>query len=142
MFILDITEEAKPFPISTFQVAEEPGDFCNKGGRFGPHSFQDAYHPGFDKTIAVLAYFNAGIRAVDIRDPFHPVEVGYFVPEENENTMEICAEMDGNEECHTAVQTNNVNIDDRGLIYAVDRAGTGLHIVELTGAAREIVGLN
>ena len=43
--------------------------------------------------------------------------------------------------CDNAIQTNNVNIDDRGLIYAVDRANTGLHIVELTGSARNIVGL-
>jgi hypothetical protein len=142
MFIVDITEENKPFPVSSFQVPEEPGDFCHKGGRFGPHSFQDAYNPNFDKTMVILAYFNAGIRAVDIRDPFHPVEVGYYIPEENENTIEICVEIDGAEECNTSVQTNNVNTDDRGYIYAVDRAGTGLHILELTGPAREIVGLN
>jgi hypothetical protein len=35
-----------------------------------------------------------------------------------------------------------VNIDDRGYIYALDRASTGVHIVELTGKAREIVGLD
>lgn len=29
-------------------------------------------------------------------------------------------------------------IDDRGYVYIVDRASTGLHILELTGAAREI----
>ena len=34
------------------------------------------------------------------------------------------------------------NIDDRGYIYAVDRANTGLHSVELTGPAAEIAGLN
>jgi hypothetical protein len=45
------------------------------------------------------------------------------------------------EECKVVVQTNNVNIDDRGYIYAVDRAGTGLHVVELQGDARAIVGL-
>ena len=27
---------------------------------------------------------------------------------------------------------------DRGLIYAADRAGTGLHIIRLTGAAGEV----
>jgi hypothetical protein len=31
------------------------------------------------------------------------------------------------------------NGGDRGLIYLADRADTGLHIVELTGAARQIV---
>ena len=37
-----------------------------------------------------------------------------------------------------AIQTNNVEVDDRGYIYAVDRANTGLHILELSGAARRI----
>ena len=35
--------------------------------------------------------------------------------------------------------TNNVEIDDRGLIYAADRPGGGLHILRLTGYAKEIV---
>jgi hypothetical protein len=139
MFMIDITQEDKPFPVSTFQVPEEPGDFCNRGGRFGPHSPHDAYHPAFDHKLVILAYFNAGIRAVDIRDPFAPREVAYFIPEVTERTTESCIEIDGVEECLRAIQTNNVNIDDRGLIYALDRAGTGLHIIELTGAARAII---
>lgn len=139
--ILDITEEAHPFTISTFQVPEAPGDFCNRGGRFGPHSFADAYHPSFDKRLVVLAYFNAGVRVVDIRNPFEPREVAYFIPEITANTTESCIEIDGVRECDRAIQTNNVNLDDRGLIYALDRASTGLHILELMGAAREIAGL-
>jgi hypothetical protein len=39
------------------------------------------------------------------------------------------------------IQTNNVEVDDRGYIYLVDRAETGLHIVELTGPARAIANL-
>jgi hypothetical protein len=41
--------------------------------------------------------------------------------------------------CKKAGVTNNVEIDDRGLIYGADRAGGGLHILRLTGAAKEIV---
>jgi hypothetical protein len=37
-----------------------------------------------------------------------------------------------------AIQTNNVEVDERGYVYIVDRANTGMHILELTGAAREI----
>jgi hypothetical protein len=39
--------------------------------------------------------------------------------------------------CKVAIQTNNVE-DDRGYIYIVDRANTGLHILELTGDARKV----
>jgi len=141
-FMIDITEEDKPFPVSSFQTPAEPGGFCHRGSRFGPHSMQDAFHPGFDHTLAILSYFNAGVRAFDIRDPFQPVEIAHFVPEATENTLEACAEIDGVEQCDRVIQTNNVNIDDRGYIYAVDRAHTGLHIVELTGPAAEIAGLN
>jgi hypothetical protein len=38
-----------------------------------------------------------------------------------------------------AIQTNNVEVDDRGLIYIVDRANTGIHILELTGEAKRMV---
>ena len=40
-----------------------------------------------------------------------------------------------------AIQTNNVEVDDRGYIYAVDRANTGMEILELTGEARSIANL-
>ena len=141
VFMIDITEDDKPYPVATYQVADEPGGFCGRGGRFGPHSVHDEFHPAFDRTLAVFSYFNAGIRAVDITDPFLPVEIGHYVPETTANTIELCATIDGQELCDAAIQTNNVNIDDRGYIYAVDRSHTGLHIVELTGAARELVGL-
>ena len=142
LFVFDITDEAHPLPISTFQVPEEPGDFCHRGGRFGPHSFNDAYDPRFDHALVYLAYFNAGIRAIDIRDPFAPREVGHFIPEVTANTTESCITIDGVEHCDTTIQTNNVNIDDRGFIYALDRASTGLHILEPTGEVRAIAGLD
>jgi hypothetical protein len=142
VFFLDITEEDKPIPISTYQVSEELGGFCERGGRFGPHSINDAYHPAFDKNLVLVSYFNAGIRAVDIRNPFRPVEVGYFVPDTTENTIALCIDIDGENVCNVVIATNNINLDDRGYIYAVDRSSTGLHIVKLTGEAREIVGID
>ena len=97
--------------------------------------------PEFDKTFVVLAYFNGGVRVVDIRNPFVPVEAARFIPEITANTTESCIEIDAARVCDRAIQTNNVNLDDRGLIYALDRASTGLHILELTGEARAIAGL-
>jgi hypothetical protein len=138
-FFLDMTDVEFPMNVSTFQVPEEPGDFCNRGGRFGPHASNDSLLGPYYRNILFLSYFNAGVRAVDYRDPFNPVEVGYYIPAVTENTDERCREIDGENRCKVAIQTNNVNYDERGYIYALDRANTGLHILRLTGPAAEIV---
>ncbi len=137
-FMVDVTAPAKPFPVATFQVPEASGDFCTRGGRFGPHSSNESFSPIYYGRLVFIAYFNAGVRAVDIRDPFRPREVAYFIPAVTEGTDKRCVRADGPERCRVAIQTNNVEVDDRGFIYLGDRANTGLHIVELTGAAREI----
>lgn len=138
-FFVDITEPSKPFPVSNYQVPESSGDFCSRGGRFGTHSTQWSYTPTFYKKLQFFAYFNAGVRAVDVRDPFHPKEVGYFIPATTPNTDVRCVTDAGVQRCKVAIQTNNVEVDDRGYIYLADRANTGLHIVEVTGAARKVL---
>ena len=140
-FFVDITDPAKPFSVSTYQVPESPGEFCKRGGRFGPHSSHESFTPVFYGKLVFLAYFNAGVRAVDIRDPYTPKEVAYFIPDTTPNTAQRCVKIAGRDECKVAIQTNNVEVDDRGYIYLADRANTGLHIVELTGAARSLVNL-
>ena len=137
-YLVDITTEEMPWPVSNFQVPEASGNFCDRGGRFGTHSSNESMTPIYYKRIVFLAYFNAGIRAVDVRDPWSPKEIGYYIPAINENTQPRCIRIDGVERCKTAIQTNNLEVDDRGYVYAVDRANTGMHIVELTGDARAI----
>ncbi len=137
--MLDITDEAHPLPIGTFQVDESSGDFCERGGRFGPHAPQWSMEPPFYKRLMVVSWFNAGARVIDIRDPFNLAEVAYYIPATTDRTAERCATIDGVETCQIAIQTNNVEVDDRGLIYLADRADTGLHIVELTGPAAAIL---
>ena len=139
VFFVDVTDEAHPWPVSTFQVREADGDFCDRGGRFGFHGTQWDMGPPFYNRLQVFSWFSAGMRVVDVRDPFEPVEVGYYIPATTPNTEERCVTIDGVESCKIAIQTNNVEVDDRGLIYLVDRANTGLHIVELTGAAATIL---
>ena len=139
VFFVDITAEAKPFPISNFQVPETPGNFCSRGGRFGAHASNESFTPIYYKRIVFISYFNAGVRAVDIRDPYRPREVAYYIPAITEKTDKRCVPAPGGgESCKVAIQTNNVEVDDRGYVYIVDRANTGMHILELTGAARKI----
>ena len=137
--MLDITDEAHPLPIGTFQVPESSGGFCERGGRFGPHAPQWSMEPPFYGRLMVVSWFNAGARIIDVRDPFNMAEVAYYIPATTEQTAERCATVDGVETCQVAIQTNKVEVGDRGLIYLADRADTGLHIVELTGPAAAIV---
>jgi hypothetical protein len=140
-FLVDVTTESKPFSISTYEVPAASGDFCHRGGRFGPHSSSESFTPIYYGKLVFIAYFNAGVRAVDIRDPFNPKEAGYYIPATTARTDKRCVTAAGAERCKVAIQTNNVEVDDRGFIYLVDRANTGLDIVELTGAARAIANL-
>jgi hypothetical protein len=137
-FMVDVTTERTPFSVATFEVPDPTGDFCRRGGRFGPHSSSESFTLIYYGRLVFIAYFNAGVRAVDIRDPFHPVEAGFFIPSVTAKTDKRCTEVAGAPRCKTAIQTNNVDVDDRGYVYLVDRADTGLHIVELTGPARAI----
>jgi hypothetical protein len=138
MFIADITDVKKPQIISSYRVPESEGEYCQRGGRFGAHSSNENMTPIWYRKVVFISYFNAGVRAVDIRDPFTPQEVGRFIPRVTENTDPRCVTIDGVERCKTAIQTNNVEVDDRGLVYIVDRANTGMHILEATGELRRI----
>ena len=72
-----------------------------------------------DDQLVYIAYFNGGLRIVDISDPYRPEEVGYFVPEKPEG--------------QAAVQTNDVFVDADGLIYIVDRLDGTMYVLEYTG---------
>lgn len=132
--MFDVTEPAHATAVAGWWLPAASGDFCSRKGRFGPHSTNESYTEPFYGKMVAIAYFNAGVRMVDIRDPFNMKEVAYFVPPPNANTYYCeggCFE--------GAIQTNNAEVDSRGLVYIVDRAGTGVHILELTGDARKIL---
>ena len=138
MRIFDITTEADPIGVSTWTVPEASGNFCSRGGRFGAHSTNENMTPIYYERILFVSYFNAGVRALDIRDPFHPKEIAYYIPPVTDKTDKRCIGQGADQKCKTAVQTNNVEVDDRGYIYIVDRANTGMDILQLTGPAKQI----
>ena len=127
-YMIDVTHETNAFPVSTWQVPV--GDFCSKGGRFGPHQSAETRNGRlnrFEDKIAWIAYFNAGVRVVDISDPYNLRELGFYIPTANENTRPM------NEDQTAAVQVNDVDLDENGLAYVSDRVGTGFWALEYTG---------
>jgi hypothetical protein len=151
IYFVDVTtgpsgNEAKPTIISNYQVDEKSGDFCNRGGRFGAHASSENFTDIYYGKLTFISWFNAGVRAIDVRDPFSPKEVAYYIPATTADTDIRCTNITitpgqpAVEICNFAIQTNNVEVDDRGFIYIVDRANTGMHILELTGKARELMG--
>jgi hypothetical protein len=66
-------------------------------------------------TLVYCAWFAGGLRIVDIDDPLAPREVGHFIPEPAAGKA--------------APQTNDVDVDSRGLVYIVDRYA-GFDILE------------
>jgi hypothetical protein len=127
--MLDVThadETGTAMQVSSWQVP--PENYIMRGGRFGPHQFNETVNSEFNKfedKIAFVAYFNAGVRAIDISDPYKVKEVGYYVPQENPR----CGWLGGNQP-HPNVQSNDVEVDYRGLVLAPDRVGCGLWILE------------
>jgi hypothetical protein len=139
--IFDITTETKILGVSTWTVPESSGNFCDRGGRYGTHSTNENLTPIYYKKVVFVAHFNAGVRALDVRDPFNPKEIGYYIPAITPQTDKRCVGTGAAEKCKIAIQTNNVEVDDRGYIYIVDRANTGMHILELAGDARKVANL-
>ena len=120
VWMIDVTDEAKPKVASTWAFDPKPGNFCARPGRIGAHSSHENFTDIYYRRILFIAHFNAGVRALDIRDPYRPREIAHYVP-------------DGG---GRAVTTNNVEVDDRGYVYIVDRHGLGMHILQLAGEAR------
>ena len=140
--MIDVTFESTPVGASTWTVPEASGNFCGRGGRFGAHSSHENMTPIYYGRVLFVTFFNAGLRALDIRDPFNPKEIGFYIPATTEQTDKRCVGQGASERCKVAIQSNNVEVDDRGYVYVVDRANTGMHIVELTGAARRVANFS
>ncbi len=110
-WIYDITDETNPLPISTWQVPGLDTDGAPQPPMMGCHQPSER----FSGTVIPFAWFAQGLRLVDIADPFAPVEVGYYQPDPPDGASQA--------------SSNDVTIDDRGLIYLIDRM-RGVEIIE------------
>ncbi len=139
-YFVDVTDEKHPMGIAAYEPDERAGKFCDRGGRFGAHASNESLAEPFYGKLMFFSWFNAGVRMLDVQDPYAPKEVGYFIPARNMNTDTRCDDEKLRRGCVPVVQINNVEVDERGFVYAVDRANSGLFILRVTGPARNIMG--
>lgn len=112
LLTFDVTDPSAIKPLAQFQVSELDSPFSRAPGRrFGAHQFAERS----EGTLVYATWFSGGLRIIDVADPVVPKEVGWFVPEP----------VGG----RSAPQSNDVTLDERGLVYLVDR-DAGFDILE------------
>jgi len=119
-WVVDARTESNLVPVATFPLPDKDV-FGKRGGRYGSHNMHEN-QPGpcsyrSDTTI-FATYFGGGVRAFDVSNPYQPKEIAYFVP--GAPPMSRVG----------AIQINDVWVDERGVVYAVDRFAGGLYILE------------
>ncbi len=121
VWVLDARDERHLVSVATLPAP--PVDaFMHRGGRFGAHNLhENPPSPCAWRSENVLlgTFFNAGVRAYDISDPYSPREIAYYVPPTPQGARV------------GAVQLNDVYVDDRGLVFTVDRHSGGLYVLEM-----------
>jgi hypothetical protein len=112
LWFLDVEDRGSIRPLGMFHVSELDSPFSRKG-RFGAHQFQERV----TGERLFCAWFSGGLRMIDIADPTAPEEIGWYIPEPAAG--------------QESPQSNDVFVDERGLVYVIDR-NVGLDILEPT----------
>ena len=109
MWMVDITDERHPVTVGSFQVDGIEGR---------PHPTMTACHQPSEKLMGTevpFAWFSHGLRMIDIANPHAPREVAWYMPDVPAGCERL--------------SSNDVTLDDRGLIYMTDRQ-RGMVIME------------
>jgi hypothetical protein len=120
LWVVDSSYETNLVPLGTAPLPPRE-EFAGRGGRYGAHNLHEndpvptAWR---SDDVVVGAFFNAGLRAFDLADPFHPREIARLVPAPPSGSSV------------GAIQMNDVYVDERGIIYALDRFTGGLYVAE------------
>jgi hypothetical protein len=110
LWIYDITDEKQPVPFASYQMEDVDGT--------PQPEFTGVHQPSevITGTEIPIAWFAYGLRVLDIANPHAPKEVAWYLPEPAPGAK-------------GRPQSNDVTVDERGLIYLLDRVH-GCHILE------------
>jgi hypothetical protein len=125
-WMLDIRAPENPVTIATVPIPSDQ-DYVKKGGHFGPHNLWENRPDAFESSKTIFAtYQNAGLRVYDIRNPFRPEEIGYFVPP---NPVRM---MDPRPDIKKVLHSVDVYVQPDGRLYMTD-FNAGLYIMQWNG---------
>lgn len=139
----EMTDPANPHVVSVFPYPEVPEGYTHgenfnivDGVRvpFGPHNIfdafgQDCYEKRDDRVYC--CYFHAGLRVYDVKDPFRPKEIAYFMHPDPQGPNWFDNETGTLNPGPKIAIAEDVLVDDRGYIY-YDTYQDGMYIVRCT----------
>jgi hypothetical protein len=80
--IIDVTEEKYPLQISTITIEAAEERFAQQTNP--DKAYYGAHYLGVDDrknaSLAFFSWYSSGLRAWDIRDPYLPKEIGWYIP--------------------------------------------------------------
>lgn len=113
VWVMDVTDLDNIQAVAAWDLSERASPWVGDPGvRFGGHQYREK----LDSNLVYCTWFAGGLRVLDLSDPLLPREVAHYMPELADGS---------------APQSNDVDLDDRGLIYLLDR-NRGLDILEMT----------
>jgi len=125
-FVLDLRAPENPVPIATLPSPRDR-DYCAAPGTFGPHNLHENRPGTFQSEEVIFAtYNNAGVRVFDIKDPFAPKELAYWVPPAPKKMI------DPRPKVTLAPKTADLYVMPDGLMYVTDW-NAGLNVLQYEG---------
>ncbi len=108
----DVTNPKEPKLLCTYYLPEAATPYPADKVRFGTHQLREKVD---EDNLLYVTWFAGGLRVMDINDPAHPEERGYFIPKPGDGLA--------------APETNDVCKDKRGLLWVTDKQ-RGLDVLE------------
>jgi hypothetical protein len=125
--ILDISDPSHITLLSTFHMLGIDDQYDWTAGRFTCPTAQESTHlPFFDPrghgSLVYQAWYDQGLRVLDISNPYYPVQVGFYISPDTTTTFQV------------GRHTREAYVDPAsGLVYVTDGNNGGVTILRYTG---------
>jgi hypothetical protein len=130
--LISVSDPTHPTIVGEYQIAQDQQSFCGSPGddslteQFTSYS---SHNPTVLPDLALIDWHSGGLQAIDISDPTHPSQGGWFSPTPLSSVA--------NEDPALSRGPNKVvmwsyPIISKGLIYVVD-IRNGLYVLQYTG---------